>query len=331
MSLSPESFDRLLADKLAQMPAPAYDPAHWDMLEDQLQHLTSASTSGKPAQPTPTTPPPAPLAGHWLAGSVAKFAAVAALASVTAVNGYLYLQSQQRPVVGEVVMIPGVGASEPRALSPAETAPLASTHSAANEIVAEPSHVIPAPQAANEKQPTISENTAPQMPSSTAADATDHPVLVVPPPAALATLPAPSVSTSAVSSETKSADPAPQISPNAISSTAPEATAPSATVSTESVTGSVPQAQPDIITPNGDRYNIITPNGDGLNDRFELPLPAGSCRLKVYDNRGHVVYQNAHYDNSWEATNLPDGVYIYSIETLSAPIWGAGGWIKVQR
>jgi gliding motility-associated-like protein len=77
--------------------------------------------------------------------------------------------------------------------------------------------------------------------------------------------------------------------------------------------------------------NIITPDGDGKNDRFELPLPIGTCRLMIYDQRYRLVFSSQQYDNNWDASGLPAGNYFYLVETAKPTRWRSSGYIEVRR
>jgi gliding motility-associated-like protein len=77
--------------------------------------------------------------------------------------------------------------------------------------------------------------------------------------------------------------------------------------------------------------NIFTPDGDGVNDRFILKdMEAGSASVEVFDRWGKRVYHSEHYNNSWEATGLPDGYYTYLITDLKARKVYRGG-VTVSR
>lgn len=65
--------------------------------------------------------------------------------------------------------------------------------------------------------------------------------------------------------------------------------------------------------------NIITPNGDFKNETWdlsEIPL-FETCTIRVFDNRGRIVFQSDNYANDWagtfEGSRLPEGVYLYHI------------------
>jgi len=63
---------------------------------------------------------------------------------------------------------------------------------------------------------------------------------------------------------------------------------------------------PTIIIPN-----VITPNGDGRNDRFVIRnLLSYDSRAIIIKNRwGRTVYESTNYNNDWDGSNVPDGVY----------------------
>ena len=77
--------------------------------------------------------------------------------------------------------------------------------------------------------------------------------------------------------------------------------------------------------------NIITPNGDGQNDTFVLgSLVASSWSLTVFNRWGREIFQQASYDNGWDAPGLAGGVYYY---LLFNPATGTRlrGWVLVSK
>lgn len=67
--------------------------------------------------------------------------------------------------------------------------------------------------------------------------------------------------------------------------------------------------------------NVITPNGDGLNDRFEILTSDGNAfsletapSLLIYNRYGKVVFEASRYINQWDANDLTDGLYFYSLQ-----------------
>jgi len=77
--------------------------------------------------------------------------------------------------------------------------------------------------------------------------------------------------------------------------------------------------------------NIITPNGDGQNDAFVLGgLLAPNWSLTVFNRWGREVFQQASYDNGWDAPGLAGGVYYY---LLLNPATGTRlrGWVLVSK
>ena len=63
--------------------------------------------------------------------------------------------------------------------------------------------------------------------------------------------------------------------------------------------------------------NVITPNGDGTNDALEPQLEGDflSMTIEIYNRWGKRVYRQEGPDNlSWDAADLPDGVYYCAIE-----------------
>ncbi|WP_197076900.1 T9SS type B sorting domain-containing protein [Hymenobacter terrenus] len=75
--------------------------------------------------------------------------------------------------------------------------------------------------------------------------------------------------------------------------------------------------------------NIITPNHDSFNDFFVLQgLDYRELSLQVFNRWGVRVYQQEHYDNRWDASGQPDGVYYYRlVNTRSGRQFN--GWVEV--
>ncbi|MGB3778662.1 MAG: gliding motility-associated C-terminal domain-containing protein, partial [Tunicatimonas sp.] len=67
---------------------------------------------------------------------------------------------------------------------------------------------------------------------------------------------------------------------------------------------------------------LFTPNDDGQNDTWQITLPDGQVlsSLKVYDQRGRVVFATSQADQPWDGTFqgklLPKGPYYYALNTL---------------
>lgn len=98
---------------------------------------------------------------------------------------------------------------------------------------------------------------------------------------------------------------------------------------TDSVTVSGPQYDGEctpIFVPN-----IITADGDRHNDCFEIQgLLLVNWTLEVYNRWGRRIYQQAGYDNSWDAPGQPAGIYYYLLRNP-----GTGqqlrGWVEVVK
>ena len=73
----------------------------------------------------------------------------------------------------------------------------------------------------------------------------------------------------------------------------------------------------EVCLPN--RPNIFTPNGDGINDLLYLidveQFPG--TKLYVYNRWGELIYFSDDYRNNWDARNLNDGTYFYTLELFN--------------
>ncbi|WP_223650156.1 gliding motility-associated C-terminal domain-containing protein [Hymenobacter psoromatis] len=77
--------------------------------------------------------------------------------------------------------------------------------------------------------------------------------------------------------------------------------------------------------------NIITPNGDQQNEFFTLKgLTPADWHLSIFDRWGRQVYEQARYDNQWNAMGQASGIYYYLLKNA-----GTGefykGWVEVMR
>jgi gliding motility-associated-like protein len=92
----------------------------------------------------------------------------------------------------------------------------------------------------------------------------------------------------------------------------------------------------DLILPELMLPNLITANGDGVNDTFELKFIRfyQPITLEVFNRWGKKVYENAAYNNDWDVSSLPSGLYYYKIN-LSAnqayPKQQRVGWVQVVK
>jgi gliding motility-associated-like protein len=77
--------------------------------------------------------------------------------------------------------------------------------------------------------------------------------------------------------------------------------------------------------------NIVTPNGDSNNEAFRLlGLEARQWDLELYNRWGQLIHRQSNYDNSWRASQQPDGTYYYRLHN---PRTGQQlkGWVEVLR
>jgi len=75
--------------------------------------------------------------------------------------------------------------------------------------------------------------------------------------------------------------------------------------------------------------NLITPNNDGQNDFFEIMALPTNSEVRIFNKWGSIIYNNKDYDNSWDATNQPDGVYYYELILPDNKLFK--GWVEVMR
>jgi len=60
--------------------------------------------------------------------------------------------------------------------------------------------------------------------------------------------------------------------------------------------------------------NIFTPNNDGYNEFFGVLNKLPNTEILITNRWGVKVYESKDYQNDWQAENLPDGVYFYTIK-----------------
>jgi gliding motility-associated-like protein len=75
--------------------------------------------------------------------------------------------------------------------------------------------------------------------------------------------------------------------------------------------------------------NIITPNEDPLNQYFVVDNQLIGSRLIILNRWGKTVYQTTSYQNNWDGSGLPTGVYYYLI--FGECIEQKKGWISIVR
>ncbi|HAA10578.1 MAG TPA: hypothetical protein DCE41_02330 [Cytophagales bacterium] len=73
---------------------------------------------------------------------------------------------------------------------------------------------------------------------------------------------------------------------------------------------------------------IFTPNGDAYNQSLEIKTTE-PIDLAVFDRWGKLLYSAENYQNDWEATDLPDGVY-YLMVTLPSEEF-CKGVVQISR
>jgi gliding motility-associated-like protein len=71
--------------------------------------------------------------------------------------------------------------------------------------------------------------------------------------------------------------------------------------------------------------NVITPNNDGANDSFSFKcMNEKIWQIEIYNRWGKLVFLSKHYQGEWNASNLDNGMYYYTLKsnTLATPYKG---------
>jgi gliding motility-associated-like protein len=71
--------------------------------------------------------------------------------------------------------------------------------------------------------------------------------------------------------------------------------------------------------------NVITPNNDGANDSFSFKcMNEKIWQIEIYNRWGKLVFVSKHYQGEWNASNLDNGMYYYTLNshTLGTPYKG---------
>jgi gliding motility-associated-like protein len=66
--------------------------------------------------------------------------------------------------------------------------------------------------------------------------------------------------------------------------------------------------------------NVITPNHDGANDSFSFKcINEKIWQIEIYNRWGKLVFSSKHYQGEWDASNLDNGMYYYSLKSPESP------------
>jgi len=59
--------------------------------------------------------------------------------------------------------------------------------------------------------------------------------------------------------------------------------------------------------------DIITPDGDGTNDvlRFNFESEIKGLQIIIFNRWGNKIYESINYENDWDASGFPGGIYFY--------------------
>ncbi|MBH8559779.1 T9SS type B sorting domain-containing protein [Hymenobacter negativus] len=86
-----------------------------------------------------------------------------------------------------------------------------------------------------------------------------------------------------------------------------------------------------ILIKSGSLPNIITPNGDGRNETLVMQgWRAADWQVDIYNRWGRRVYHQESYQNLWNASDQPAGVYYYYFSNLTSAE-RLTGWVEVVR
>jgi hypothetical protein len=58
--------------------------------------------------------------------------------------------------------------------------------------------------------------------------------------------------------------------------------------------------------------NVITPNGDPFNEYFVIQPLDPPLFFSVYNRWGDLVFRSGNYENTWNGSGLPSGIYFYT-------------------
>ena len=77
--------------------------------------------------------------------------------------------------------------------------------------------------------------------------------------------------------------------------------------------------------------NIFTPNNDGVNDFFHIITEDNRLiNLKIFNRWGNLLLDKENYTGNWNAENIPDGLYYYTIIDHQYQK-DYKGWVQVLR
>jgi len=94
---------------------------------------------------------------------------------------------------------------------------------------------------------------------------------------------------------------------------------------------------PDICTPSKIRTveleeifvpNAFSPNNDSFNEYFKIEGP-NKTTLSVVNRLGKEVYRSEDYNNDWNATDVPSGIYYYVLNLSGES--QCNGWVQVFK
>jgi len=89
------------------------------------------------------------------------------------------------------------------------------------------------------------------------------------------------------------------------------------------------EAIQEINVPTFTTPNVFTPNGDNKNDVFVLTTEEVGGKVQIFNRWGRLVKEYASYQNDWDGSGQPAGVYYYLLTNRDGRT--SKGWVEIAR